>query len=75
MHECLHDKLIDELVSRHNCHTIILYGSYADGSCTQESDIDVICFTDYREAHTDARLWNGIFLDAWVYPVAALEEA
>ena len=33
----------------HRVHTIILYGSYARGDATAESDVDVAAFADDRE--------------------------
>ena len=62
--------LIDELRHQHGVHTIILYGSRARGDATAESDIDVAGFADIPLTVRDARMWNGIFLDAFVYPTA-----
>jgi len=60
--------LIDELRHAHAPHTIILYGSYARGDATDDSDIDVACFADVDDTSRDARLWNGTYLDGFVYP-------
>lgn len=62
------DLLVDELKKKHNCHTVILYGSYADNTHTENSDIDIICIGSNVEKNKDARDWSGLFLDAWVYP-------
>jgi hypothetical protein len=61
-------ELIDELRRAHGAHTLILYGSYARGDATDESDIDVACFADVDDTSRDARLWHGIYLDGFVYP-------
>ncbi|CAN5309095.1 hypothetical protein BH09MYX1_BH09MYX1_33490 [soil metagenome] len=64
-----HAALIAELLRAHgDVHTIILYGSRARGDATAESDIDVACFADVPETYRDARVWNELFLDGFVYP-------
>jgi len=67
--------LIDELRRVHGVHTIILYGSRTRGEATPESDIDVASYADVAETARDARLWNDMYLDAFVYPTARLDEA
>jgi hypothetical protein len=65
--------LTEELRREHSVHTLILYGSRARGDATPESDIDVAGFADVTETSRDARLWNGLFLDAFVYPTALMQ--
>jgi len=60
--------LIDDIRRAHAAHTIILYGSYARGDATDESDIDVACFADVDDTSRDARVWHGMYLDGFVYP-------
>ena len=60
--------LIAEMVEKHNCHTIILYGSRAENTHNPQSDIDIACFTKNGESYTDCRLRQDLFLDAWIYP-------
>lgn len=67
--------LIDELRRVHGVHTVILYGSRACGEATPESDIDVASYADVTESTRDARLWNDMYLDAFVYPSARLTDA
>jgi predicted nucleotidyltransferase len=63
------DIAVDELVKKHGCHTVILYGSRGRGDWTEESDYDLIGFRDDGEKFRDARLIEGKYLDAFVYPV------
>lgn len=65
---------IDDLCGKYHPHTVILYGSYARGEPGPESDIDFACFSDDAVEQKDARLFQGVYLDAWVYPSSALEE-
>ncbi len=67
--------LIAEYKQVHQAHTIILYGSRARGDATAESDIDVAGFADVAETYRDARLWNHVFLDGFVYPTHVVEQA
>jgi hypothetical protein len=62
--------LVEDLRHRHSAHTIILYGSYARGDATEESDVDVVAFADVAKTLRDARPWRGAVLDAFVYPSA-----
>lgn len=62
------DELVKELRSKHNPHTILLYGSHARGDAGPESDIDILIVTKTGEATTDSRQWGEYHLDAWIYP-------
>jgi hypothetical protein len=64
--------LIEELRRQHRVHTVILYGSHARGEATAESDVDVAAFAEIEAMKRDARIWNGFYLDAFVYPTAML---
>lgn len=55
------------LKKKYNCHSIILYGSLSDGTETNESDIDVICFSDNVKEQNDTNKLLGRELDAWIY--------
>lgn len=64
------DKLFLEikeyLISKYQCHTIILYGSYVTENYNDESDVDLICFYDGVENKNDNSFLNKQ-LDAWIY--------
>lgn len=61
---------LNDLVTKHGGHTVILYGSRSRGDWTEESDYDLIGFRDEGDKFRDARIIDGKFLDAFVYPVA-----
>lgn len=71
------DPLIEDLVRalqvQYQPHTIIFYGSRARGDATASSDIDVACFVDDHPELKDARLFQGVYLDNWVYPTQAMQ--
>jgi Nucleotidyltransferase domain len=61
-------ELVDEMRAVHGAHAVIVYGSHARGDATAESDVDVAAFADVATTTRDARLWRGVYLDAFVYP-------
>jgi predicted nucleotidyltransferase len=63
-------ELVQELSGAHAAHTVILYGSRARGDAGPESDVDVTAFADVSEGYRDARLWKGLYLDAFIEPTA-----
>lgn len=65
-------RICDELVTAHRAHTILLYGSRADGSAGPGSDHDLAAFAPVERTIRDARLVDGAFLDAFVYPESVL---
>jgi len=68
------EDLVQELREKHGCHTVILYGSRARGDNRENSDIDVFCINDLGDSTTDARLWRGLYLDAWIVPQQAISD-
>ncbi|MDC3954641.1 nucleotidyltransferase domain-containing protein [Polyangium jinanense] len=67
-HDPLLARLVNELVTRHGCHTVVLYGSRALGAAAPESDWDMLGIRAEGEATRDARLVDGVFLDAFIVP-------
>jgi hypothetical protein len=61
------------IMNAHRCHTAILYGSHARGDATVHSDIDLICVREDGPAVRDARIVDGIYIDAFIYPEATLK--
>ena len=61
--------IAEDVRTRHRCHTLILYGSWARGDATPTSDYDLLGIRKQgREVVRDARLWEGVYLDIFVYP-------
>ena len=59
--------LVEYLTNKHSCHCIILYGSYKNGSFTEESDIDLVCFSDTMTSYNDTEMFQNKRLDVWIY--------
>lgn len=66
----LHEFALREMIEKHGCHTVILYGSRARGDWTEESDLDIVGIRKTGEKYRDARVFEGVFLDAFVYSEA-----
>ncbi|MGA4719778.1 nucleotidyltransferase domain-containing protein [Fictibacillus nanhaiensis] len=64
------------LLEKYDCHTIILYGSYNRGDFTEESDVDLICFSEsVAEDTNDVEFIAGKQLDAWIYPTEKMKQS
>jgi predicted nucleotidyltransferase len=61
------------LQAEYGAHTILLYGSMADGSADADSDLDVAAFGPVERVTRVAELRDGIFVDAFVYPDTVLD--
>ena len=66
--------LCTELVLNFGAHTILLYGSRADGTENEFSDYDIAAFADVPVSKRDTRVVDGKFLDVFVYPEAVLRK-
>ncbi|MBI3554870.1 MAG: nucleotidyltransferase domain-containing protein [Deltaproteobacteria bacterium] len=66
--------IVEELRAAYVCHTVILYGSRARGKQDAGSDYDVAGIRESGEPGVlhDARQFNGIFLDAFIYRESSL---
>jgi len=67
--------ICDELVSVHGAHTILLYGSRADGTASIDSDYDIAAYAPTREPLRIARPEGLGYLDVWLYSDESLTEA
>jgi len=68
LEEPLLRRVCNELISEHKAHTVLLYGSRADGSSGDDSDCDIAAFGPIGEPFRIARLEDGLYLDVWIYP-------
>lgn len=64
---------IDYLVKKYQPHTLILYGSRSRGDATENSDLDIACFCDEIKETKEAGIFQGIYLDAWIYPTSYMQ--
>ncbi|MGL5379221.1 nucleotidyltransferase domain-containing protein, partial [Clostridium sp.] len=61
------DKIIKYLLTKYDPHTIILYGSYANGTNNLNSDFDALIITDKQFSAHDATEIDGVLLDVFIY--------
>ena len=70
------DRLLQDLcaglIRDFSAHTILLYGSRADGTENAFSDYDVAAFADVPVPKRDTRIVDGHFLDVFIHPEAIL---
>lgn len=73
MCDVLLDRICREL-SEAGAHTVLLYGSRADGSATDTSDYDVAAFGPIARVVRDTRIVDGHFLDVFLRPEEELND-
>lgn len=73
MNDDLLDGIVAELAASHGAHTILLYGSRADGSAGPASDCDIAAFAAVDRTIRITRQEGETFLDVFVYPEQQLE--
>lgn len=66
--------VIKELITKHRCHTVILYGSRARGKETSTSDYDVMGVRAKGPRRRIAELRNTKYLDLFIYPEKDLKK-
>lgn len=62
------EEILKYIQEKYNPLTVILYGSYADGTNNLNSDFDALVITSGREQLHDTSFVGGIPLDVFVYP-------
>ena len=67
------EKIIEDIKQRYNPLSIILYGSYANGTNNLNSDFDALVISDDHEQFHDTSFVDGIQLDVFVYPASYFE--
>ena len=66
-------QIIEYIKQRYNPLSIILYGSYANGTNNLNSDFDALVISDDHEQFHDTSFVDGIQLDVFVYPASYFE--
>lgn len=61
------DKIINYIITKYNPHTLILYGSYADGTYNKNSDFDALIITDKHYQIHDSTIVNDVLLDVFIH--------
>lgn len=67
------EKLARSLMAAQGCHTVILYGSWARGEATRDSDVDLFGVREHEPSVRDARVVDGIYIDAFIESEATLK--
>ena len=67
------EKIIEYIKQKYNPLSIILYGSYANGTNNLNSDFDAFVISFDHEQFHDTSLVDGIQLDVFVYPASYFE--
>lgn len=61
------ENILNDLYAAYAPKTLILYGSYADGTNNAGSDFDALILADHEPYH-DVSFVGDVQLDVWVYP-------
>jgi uncharacterized protein len=69
------DRIVEEMCKKHDCHTLILYGSRAHDDATAVSDYDLLVVRQGGPVIRDAGKWEGAYIDAFIYPENKLKSA
>lgn len=64
------EQIIEYIKNKYNPLSIILYGSYANGTNNLNSDFDSLVISQDHEQFHDTSFVNGIQLDVFVYPAS-----
>lgn len=68
------DALITYIQETYHPVSLIVYGSYSNGTYNLNSDFDALVISSDHEAYHDTSSVNGIPLDVFVYPEAYFEK-
>jgi predicted nucleotidyltransferase len=67
-------RLTEELIKKHKCHTVILYGSRARGDETEFSDYDLMGIRKAGKKYRVAEKKDGHYIDIFIYPEKDLKK-
>uniref|UniRef100_UPI0040571690 nucleotidyltransferase domain-containing protein n=1 Tax=Acetatifactor sp. TaxID=1872090 RepID=UPI0040571690 len=68
------EQIIEYIKQKYNPLSIILYGSYANGTNNLNSDFDSLVISYDHEQFHDTSFVNGLQLDVFVYPASYFDE-
>lgn len=68
------EKMIEYIMQRYDPLSIIVYGSYANGTNNQGSDFDALVISRSHECFHDTDFVGEVQLDVFVYPAAYFEK-
>lgn len=63
------EQIIEYIKQKYSPLSIIVYGSYANGTNNLNSDFDALVISSDHQRHHDTSFVDGIQLDVFVYPV------
>lgn len=64
------EQILKYIQQEYNPLSVILYGSYANGTNNLNSDFDALVISGNRKQHHDTTFVNGVQLDVFVYPAS-----
>lgn len=68
------EQIIKYIQQKYNPLSVILYGSYANGTNNLNSDFDALVISSDHEQFHDTSFVNGIQLDVFIYPSSYFEQ-
>lgn len=67
-------EILDYIQKQYSPLTVIIYGSYADGSHNLNSDFDALVITERHDVFHDISFVGDVQLDLFVYPASYFDE-
>lgn len=68
------DRIIEYITRKYNPVSLIVYGSYADGSNGPKSDFDALVISERHDISHDTSCVDGIPMDLFIYPVSYFKD-
>lgn len=68
------EKVVNDLINKYKCHTVILYGSRARGEATPLSDYDLMGVRKNGKKFRLAEKREGKYLDLFIFPEKNLQK-
>lgn len=68
------EQIIEYIRKKYRSLSVILYGSFADGTNREGSDFDALVISSDHEKFHDTSIVGGVQLDVFVYPASYFEQ-